>query len=89
MIEAYIVSRTEKHIDPKYWVCLDRQDALDIAKDVTAYWMNEYGVDESEVYRELNNLIFNFCAEAFVIQVKKQTIREKGETEQQIHETDR
>jgi hypothetical protein len=42
MIEAYLVVREEKHIDDKHWVCLSREDALRIARDVVAHWSKRY-----------------------------------------------
>jgi len=35
MKDAWIVVREEKHLDDKFWICLHREDALRIAKEVT------------------------------------------------------
>jgi len=39
---AWLVIRSEKHVDDKYWVSTGLDDALDIAADVTRYWLTEY-----------------------------------------------
>lgn len=79
MIEAWIVSREEKHIDDRFWVCLTKADALKIAADVTAYWKNAYEPEEVDetLYEDQ---VFHFDADdAFRVVVQPQQIREPGE----------
>ena len=42
MNQAYLIVREERHIDPKYWVCTTLEDAMTIARDVTAWWIGTY-----------------------------------------------
>lgn len=87
MINAFIVLREEKHVDIKTWVCLAREDALKIARDVTDYWVEKYGVDladkdgyDTTLY---GDQLFHFQAEEFYVWVIPQDIREPGETAQE------
>lgn len=84
MKNAWIVVREERHIDPKFWVCESREDALSIAHDVTDYWIEDYGHTEDDLYRDLyGDQIFHVQGEdAFNIYVVPQEIREPGETTQ-------
>ena len=79
MQQAWIVVREERHIDPRFWVCLERDDALRIASDVTAYWMQQY--EPEEVNRQMyENQIFHCQAEdAFRVYVEPQNILSAGE----------
>jgi hypothetical protein len=78
MINAWIVVRDENHIDAKYWVCLNKDDALKIAKDVTEYWKDESDEVDTELYEDM---IYNYSAEdSFSVIVQPQQIREPGET---------
>lgn len=81
MINAWIVVRQEQHIEDKYWLCLERDDALGIASDVTEYWREKYKLDADEVDETLYaDLIFNYNAEdAFRVFAQPQQIRERGE----------
>jgi hypothetical protein len=83
MLTAFIVIREEKHIDPKYWVCLVRRDALKIARDVTDYWIDHYQPEPEYVDTKLYaDQIFNYnCDGAFHVSVESLEIREAGETE--------
>lgn len=83
MKDAWIVVRTEKHIDDKFWVCLSRGDALQIARDVVRYWRNRYLPDEDDVDQECRgDRIFNFDADdCFHVYVEPQTVREPGEAQ--------
>jgi hypothetical protein len=78
MINAWIVIREENCIDAKYWVCLNKDDALKIAKDVTEYWKDESDEVDTELYEDM---IYNYSAEdSFSVIVQPQQIREPGET---------
>jgi hypothetical protein len=81
MIEAWIVVREEKHVDDKFWVCIDREDTLKIAKDVTEYWKTQYDPQLDEIDETCyGNTIFNYNAEGmFWVYVRPQQIRERGE----------
>lgn len=83
MIEAWIVVREEKHVSDKFWVCFDREDALKIATDVTAYWRNGYDPQTDEIDETCyEDLIFHYDAEdQFRVYVQPQQIRERGEFE--------
>lgn len=79
MQQAWIVVREEKHIDTKFWVCLERDDALRIAEAVTDYWVKRY--KPSTVYVALyDNQIFH-CQdeENFRVYVVPQNILSAGE----------
>jgi len=79
MSSGFIVIRTEKHVDDKYWVCLNENDALRIAVEVSEYWKKEYSTwkeYDTELYEDL---IFNCTEESqnlFSVQVQPQTINE-------------
>lgn len=80
MLDAWIVTREEKHVDDRHWVCLDKNDALKIAADVTAYWSDQYEPDsiDETLYEDQ---IFHFDAEdAFRVVVQPQLIRQPGES---------
>jgi hypothetical protein len=83
MIDGWIVVREEKHIDMKFWVCLNKDDALKIANDVTNYWKEKYDPNPEDVDTELyESLIFNFNADdMFWVYVQPQKINEIGEAE--------
>ena len=88
MINAYIVVREEKHIDDRFWVCLEQEDALKIAADVTAYWRKEYNTDSydpGDIDEELHeDLLFHFHAGSeFRVYVQPQQIREANEVEEE------
>ncbi len=79
MKNAWIVIRYEKHIDDRFWVCLQKDDALKIAADVTAYWKTKYEPEEVDetLYEDQ---IFHFDAEdMFRVVVQPQEVRETGE----------
>ena len=83
MIDAWLVVREEKHIDDKFWICLERDDALTIAKDVAKYWLDKYEPTLDEIDEELygSELVFNLNVDdSFRIYVSPTQIREKGET---------
>ncbi len=82
MINAWIVIREEKHSDDKFWVCLNREDALTIARDVRDYWKEFYKPRPDEIDEELyGNGLFHFSAkDLFRIYVEPQNIREEGES---------
>ncbi len=82
MIAGYLVIREQRNIDPKYWVCLDRADALIIAGDVTNYWKKQYDdgeldneCDDEEIYRYIQE-------DCFSVIVRTIKIRERTENEQ-------
>lgn len=83
MIDAWIVVREEKHISDKFWICLEREDALHIATDLIKYWRDQYKIDTELVDETCyEDLILHFAAEdAFRIFVQPQCIREIGEIE--------
>ena len=89
-VDGWIVAREEKHVDAKFWVCTDRADALKIAEDVSKYWIENYGLDESELDREIFEgdesapaRIWQCVGEdAFYVYVQAQQIRARGDTEQ-------
>ena len=90
MIEAWIVIRSEKHLDDKFWVCLDRDDALRIASDVTSYWKGQYAGELARFFGDigidtdlLGQFVFNYnMEESFWVRCEPVTIRESGESEQ-------
>lgn len=81
MQQAWIVVREERHIDPRFWVCLEREDALRIARDVTAFWMKRY--EPTEVYTKLYDKQIFHChnEEGFRVYVVPQNILSSGEDE--------
>ncbi len=81
MINAWIVVRQEIHLEDKYWVCLECEDALRIAADVTAYWKDKYKPDPAYIDEICyDDLVFNFHdGDAFRIFVEPCQIREAGE----------
>jgi hypothetical protein len=82
MKQGWIVVREEKHVDPKFWVCTDKADALAIAADVTAYWREKNQPDPENVDEELyEDMAFHYDAEdCFRVYVQPQDIRDPGET---------
>lgn len=90
MIEAWLVVRKEKHVDDKYWVCFEREDALAIAKDVAAYWKKNYKLEDGDVNTKLfSNLVFQeagYEGELYTVTVEPILLRQKGETWKQIRE---
>jgi hypothetical protein len=82
MISAWIVVREERHLDDKFWVCLELDDAIKIANDVTSYWIEKYQPDADLIDDALyENQKFHYDAEdMFRVMVMPQTIRESGET---------
>ncbi len=87
MIDAWIVVRKERHIDDKYWVCHNEEDALMIAMEVTGYWIKEKSLEEEELDRQVcsSGLIFSVMDEEgeFSVTVNPQTIRCEGETKKE------
>jgi len=85
MIEAWIVVREEKHIADKFWVCLNKKDAIAIANDVTAYWKEQHPPRHGSVDRTCyDDQIFHYDQEeGFRVYVVPVTIRGNGETKQQ------
>ena len=83
MREAWIVVRSEKHLDDKYWVCSTKDDALCIAHDVTAYWRSQYSRPDCDVDEELHrNLVYHYDMEdCFRVHVEPVSIHEPGEIE--------
>ena len=82
MIEAWIVIREEKHLNNKYWVCLNEIDALRIADEVSEYWKKEYDTWKEYDTKLYGDLIFNCTEESqslFSVQVQPQIINESGE----------
>ena len=81
MIDAWIVTREEKHVDDCYWVCLQKDDALKIAADVTNYWRAQYEPEADSIDETLyEDQLFHFDAEdCFRVTVQPQAIREPGE----------
>ena len=81
MIDAWLVVREEKHVDMKFWVCLNRDDAIKIAQDVTIYWVEKYRNLNPEVDAVcLDDRIYSFNAEdCFHVYVDPVKIREEGE----------
>jgi hypothetical protein len=81
MKTGWIIVREESHVDDKYWICEEKEDALKIARDVSAYWLKEYEPEKEDIDIELyGNLIFNTSTEdGFSVHVSPQTIRSTGE----------
>jgi hypothetical protein len=79
MIKSWLVVRKEKHVDDKYWVCLQKDDALAIAGDVSAYWQKQYPLRASDT-ECFGNMTFR-CAreECFDVTVFPINVRESGE----------
>ena len=84
MIDAWLVVREEKHIDDRHWVCLDKEDALIIAGDVTDYWIDQYKDSNGEVDDvPCEGQIFRHDQEdSFYVYVIPTTIRGKGENQE-------
>lgn len=81
MISAYIVVRKEKHVDDRYVVTMDLDDALAIAKSMSDYWSNEYGNNELDAACYGDAIYSVLEDDAFSVQVFPIQIREKGERE--------
>lgn len=82
MIAGYVVVRYEMDSSDRIWVCLDLNDALTIARDVSNYWIETYGVSPNEAnYRCEGDVLFNCdMNKYFRVFVYPMTIREKGES---------
>jgi hypothetical protein len=87
MKRGYIVVREQKNISPKFWVCEDILDAMRIAQYVTRYWTGKYKslIKEGEYDTTLyEDLVFHFDLHGyFRVFVQPQTIRKKGEYQQE------
>lgn len=89
MIDAYLVTRKEHHIDDGIWICLDKDDAILIANDVVKYWMSDFNEDDDlEIDRECyGDSIFSTSISWYegdhivTVKVSPIKIREKGETD--------
>lgn len=79
MKTGWIVIRTEKHVDDKYWVCMKRKDALAIAKDVAEYWRSQYPHFRVDRTRYGEAIFSRMAEEYFHVYVIPQVIREDGE----------
>ena len=81
MKPGWIVVREEKHIDKRFWVCVNKEDALAIARDVTEYWKKVYSPNPDLIDEILyEDLLFNYNAEEkFWVYVKPQAILQEGE----------
>ncbi len=86
MTNAWIVVREEKHVDDRYWVCLDQEDALAIARDVTKYWLRHYDIHDSDGTDEIcyGDMIFHHGEEElFDVFVEPVQVRSPGERQQE------
>jgi hypothetical protein len=83
MLTAWIVVREEKHVDPKFWVCLEKEDALKIANDVHNYWQEEYGFtyDDCEEIETEDGIFLRWYDDSFSVYVEEIKVREPGEIE--------
>jgi hypothetical protein len=81
MIDAWMVTRKEKHIDDRFWVCFQKDDALKIAADVIAYWREKYEPGPDQIDEMLyGDQALHFDAEdCFSVVVHAQVVREPGE----------
>lgn len=83
MINAYIIVREQKNIDNKYIVCLEKDDALKIANEMTDYWLAYYfkNIELDDVDFELyGDSIYSVSyEELFSVDVMPQEIKEAGE----------
>jgi hypothetical protein len=78
MIDAWIVYREEKHVAPKFWVCLEKDDAMTIATDVAQYWAEHY--EDDEIDTELwGETVFRRQTDCWMVYVIPQVVREPGE----------
>jgi hypothetical protein len=76
---AWIVVRSEKHLDDKFWICVDRADALAIAEDVIAYWRQQYthgAIDETCYENQIRHVD---AEDGFRVYVVPVNVREPGE----------
>lgn len=74
IINGFIVVRKESHIDDKYWVFDNAEEALKVAEDVSNYWLKEYG--DGEIDRTLyEGMLFNLdMDDSFSVTVLPQKI---------------
>lgn len=82
MINAYIVVRKQKNVDNKYIVCLNKEDALKIALEISNYWIEFYrDLEKDDIdYNCYGRSIYNcYTAELFSVDVMPQEIKESGE----------
>jgi len=84
MIQGWMVVRREYHVDDRFWVCIDREDAVSIARDVSAYWKRQYEDITDDIDRTCyGEAIFSFVIEDGVyVFVLPQNVREVGEREE-------
>lgn len=85
MTEAWIIVRKERHIDDKYWVCLSKDDAINLALEITTYWQKQYELSSDDINNTLyEGLVFSAIAEdAFRVFVQPQKILLAGESTEQ------
>jgi hypothetical protein len=80
MIDAWIVVRSDRHTDDEYWACLDRDDALQIARNAVAESQRHYR-HAGDVYNECHgdNIFMHQQEDQFSVWVEPIKVRGKGE----------
>jgi hypothetical protein len=81
MIDAWVVIRQERHQEDRYWVCLQKADALKIATELVVYWREKYLPEQEVIDEELyGDQVFHFSAEdCFRVVAKPIFVREPCE----------
>ena len=82
MIEAYVITRQEKHVDDRIIVCLNKEDAFKIGEEMAAYWKDKYELpdDMIEYHRGEDSLGVVSWDDYYRVFVDPTMIREAGET---------
>lgn len=85
MDPGWLIIRKHKALNDKFLVCLEREDALRIAKDMVKYWRAQYNwIDYNDYLDERldGHYIFkHLLTEEFSVTVEPVDIREPGDLE--------
>jgi hypothetical protein len=81
MSTGWIIIRQERHQEDRYWVYLQKDDALKIASELTVYWRAKYLPEPEVIDEELSgDQVYHFSAEdCFRVVVRPIVIHKPGE----------
>lgn len=79
MDEVYLVIREEKHIDRKYVVCMEKEGALAIAKEISNYWKNEYEHIDEDIDTDCSSDEIFRCSKPNCFHICVMKIRKSGD----------
>ena len=86
MTPAWIVVRTERHVEDRFWIFEREKDAVFVAEAVVAYWADQYGsaLDGCTDTYLREDLVYHVNREdAFRVYVRPVFVRGVGETQEE------